>query len=345
MRVIQFEVPTAGRRVGVVDGQRVYDLTATNPQWRRVVEIFHDAQRQAVAFEEVVGKALERAERWDGEYQQLLDAAPDTNRAFLHPPLDAIDDRQVMITGTGLTHLGSMQSRDEMHTSSKSEEPVTDSRKMFLMGLEKGKPHAGQRGAAPEWFYKGDGQNLRGHNQQLEIPSFARDGGEEPEVVGCYVIDPEGAPRRLGFAIGNEWSDHETERINYLYLAPSKLRTCAIGPELTTNVEFDDIAIQCEVERDSQRIYASGPLFSGEQHMCHSLANCEDHHFKYPQHRRPGDIHLHFFGTSKLSYGDRDWKYQSGDVIRIHCPALGADLVNVVRAEPAAASPIRVHKA
>ncbi len=70
--------------------------------------------------------------------------------------------------------------------------------------------------------------------QALPSPSFALDGGEEPEIVGLYLIAPDGTPQRLGFAIGNEFSDHVTERKNYLYLAHSKLRPCAIGPELRT---------------------------------------------------------------------------------------------------------------
>ena len=58
--------------------------------------------------------------------------------------------------------------------------------------------------------------------------------GEEPEVVGLYLIAPDGQPHRLGFAIGNEFSDHVTERRNYLLLAHSKLRQCGVGPELRT---------------------------------------------------------------------------------------------------------------
>ncbi len=73
---------------------------------------------------------------------------------------------------------------------------------------------------------------LRAHNEDLDIPSFTEDGGEEPELFGCYVIDEKGKPFRLGFSVGNEWSDHAMEKVNYLWLAPSKMRTCAVGPEL-----------------------------------------------------------------------------------------------------------------
>ena len=38
--------------------------------------------------------------------------------------------------------------------------------------------------------------------------------------------------------------------------------------------------------------------------MSHSLANLEWHQFKYAQFRRPGDVHVHFFGTATLSFAD-----------------------------------------
>ena len=43
-------------------------------------------------------------------------------------------------------------------------------------------------------------------------------------MAGIYVIGDDGTPFRVGFALANEFSDHVTERINYLYLAHSKLR-------------------------------------------------------------------------------------------------------------------------
>ena len=177
---------------------------------------------------------------------------------------------------------------------------------------------------------------MRGPGEGLEIPAFALDGGEEPELGGCYFIDKNGVPNRVGFALGNEWADHETERINYLYLAPSKLRSCALGPELVTDFSFDELELECTVERDGEMIYESGPLYSGEEYMSHTLANCEDHHFKYPLHRVPGDAHIHFFGTSQLSYSSRDWKFKPGDMITISAEGFSAPLHNpVVAGDPA----------
>ena len=250
-----------------------------------------------------------------------------------------------------------MKSRDQMHTGagapsekpaddSSPTEPATDSVKMFEMGIEGGKPAPGERGVSPEWFYKGNGTVVRGPGVGLELPAFALDGGEEPELAGCYFIDRSGAPRRVGFTLGNEWSDHETERINYLYLAPSKLRSCAIGPELVTDFAFDELTLECTVKREGKLIYESGPLYTGEQYMSHTLANCEDHHFKYPLHRVPGDAHIHFFGTSQLSFSTRDWKFQAGDVITISSDGFSAPLSNsVISGDPVEARVVRATKA
>lgn len=340
LSVVQFEAQ--GRRVGVVSGTDIVDLTSAEPRIERVTDAFRMAVSANVPFAkylaDLAGKSSVRH-----SYQDL------TVQRALRPPVDHADPYRVLITGTGLTHLGSMQSRDQMHaatglpkTPAAPEPLMTDSRKMFEWGIAGGRPQPGTRGTAPEWFYKGNGTILRGPNEPLEIPDFTSDGGEEPEIVGCYVNDDRGRPVRLGFALGNEWSDHAVEKQNYLYLAPSKLRTCAVGPELVIGHEFQEIELRCTVSRAGSVLYDSGLLWSGEKHMCHSLANMEDHHFKYPQHRHPGDVHLYFFGTSKLSYGSRAWQFQDGDEIRIATNGFSAPLVNCVQKAEESAQPTSV---
>jgi hypothetical protein len=346
MRIVQFEIPRRGRRVGVVHSGAVRDLTEAVPDWHRVVDIFRHAEREGRRFEELLQEVLAAGDLPELDYAAMLNAVPgqENGQPVLHPPVDDVDPHHVLISGTGLTHLGSMQSRNQMHSAEKAaaDQEVTDSRRIFEMGLDGGKPKEGRRGVAPEWFHKGNGANLRGHRQALSLPAFAGDGGEEAELVGCYIVDRPGTPRRLGFALGNEWSDHATERVNYLYLAPSKLRQCAVGPELVTDFDFQEVRLRCTVHRGGVLLYDSQEQFSGEKHMCHSLANCEDHHFKFAQHRLPGDVHLHYFGTGKLSYSTRDWKYQDGDKICIEAEGFSAALVNKVRAEIPGQSPVRV---
>jgi hypothetical protein len=101
----------------------------------------------------------------------------------LLPAIDHPEEpARCVVSGTGLTHLGSARNRQSMHSSSDAD--LTDSMKMFRWGLEGGRPAPGSIGTAPEWFYKGTGTSLRGHSDALEVPAYAGDGGEEAEIAG-----------------------------------------------------------------------------------------------------------------------------------------------------------------
>ena len=254
-------------------------------------------------------------------YPQLL------NGRRLLPPLMHPDPARCLVSGTGLTHYGSASTRDNMHRKlAAASESLSDSMQMFKWGVDGGRPIDAAPGAQPEWFYKGDGDCVVACGEALPSPSFALDGGEEPEIVGLYLIAPDGTPQRLGFAIGNEFSDHVTERKNYLYLAHSKLRPFAIGPELRTGAPPGHMEGVSRIRRAGKVLWER-PFLTGENNMCHSLANLEYHHFKYAAHRRPGDVHLHFFGTATLSFAD-GIQAAPGDVFEVDLPDLGAPLAN-----------------
>lgn len=241
-------------------------------------------------------------------------------------PIAHADPAHLLMTGTGLTHLGSAEGRDKMHRDAAAAAHQTDSMRMFLEGLEGGKPAPGAVGQQPEWFYKGDGSQLVGPGQALEMPSFAQDGGEEPELAGIYLIGPDGTPFRLGFTLANEFSDHVTERHNYLWLAHSKLRQAALGPELLIGQSPTDVRGTSRIVRDGKVLWEK-PFLSGEDNMSHALANLEHHHFKYAQFRRPGDIHVHFFGTATLSFSD-GIRTEAGDVFEIEAAPFSLPLRN-----------------
>ena len=249
--------------------------------------------------------------------ERLTDAIVDVRSAEaegrLLPAIDHEDPARLHLTGTGLTHLGSAEGRDRMHKAAAGGN-VTDSMRMFLLGVEGGKPKEGP-GCQPEWFFKGDGSCLVGPGADLCSPGFGLDAGEEPEIAGIYVIGPDHNPRRLGFALANEFSDHVTERGNYLWLAHSKLRPAALGSEILTGPLPDDVRGTSRIVRDGRTMWEK-PFLSGEANMSHSIANLEHHHFKYELFRRPGDIHVHFFGTATLSFAD-SISTQEGDVFEI----------------------------
>ena len=168
-------------------------------------------------------------------------------------------------------------------------------------------------------------------------PSFALDGGEEPEIVGLYLIDAKSRPVRLGFALGNEYSDHITERQNYLLLAHSKLRHCAIGPELLTGALPAHIEGTSRIRRKGEVIWEK-PFLTGEANMSHTIANLEFHHFKYDGFRRPGDLHIHFFGTGTLSIAD-GVKTENGDEFEISAAPFGTALRNTLKDMPSRFKP------
>lgn len=244
----------------------------------------------------------------------------------------------LLVSGTGLTHLGSANDRQAMHQLSEAE--LTDSMRMFRWGVEGGRPVDGVIGTAPEWFYKGNGTALRGHDEPLTVPPHGEDGGDEAEIAGVYVIANDGRPWRIGMCAGNEFSDHKLEKRNYLYLAGSKLRVCSLGPELVIDPAFESVRGTVAIERGGATFW-SRDITTGETAMSHSLRNMEHHHFKFDAHRRPGDVHVHYFGACGLSFGD-GVTLADGDVMRVEFEKFGRALRNPLRVEQGTNAPITV---
>jgi len=314
MHIVQLLDGGGKRRVGVVDGGEIRLLNRVT----RTLDLANMAIKQ--------GRGLAAMAKILAGGTVVNYAAALKDRRIL-VPADHPDPAHCLVTGTGLTHLGSATARDKMHQKlAGSSEELTDSLKMFKLGLNGGKPARGKTGVQPEWFYKGDGSWLVAPGAALERPAFALDGGEEPEIAGIYLIGPTGRPHRLGFALGNEYSDHVMERQNYLYLAHSKLRHCAIGPELIAGNLPPHVEGKSRIRRKGRVIWEK-PFLTGEANMSHTIANLEFHHFKYDGFRRPGDLHVHFFGTGTLSIAD-GIVTEDGDEFEIEAPAFGAALRN-----------------
>jgi hypothetical protein len=315
MLLIQFKDDAGVRQVGVLDQNRICVIDGVGSTY--ALAQLAIAQHSGIA--EVAQSHLSAV---------FYDCETVAKRGAILAPLDHHDAAHCYVTGTGLTHLGSADTRDAMHKKiGGAMEELTDSMKMFRLGVEGGKPAAGTTGVQPEWFYKGDGSIVSASGQDLNMPSFALDGGEEPEIAGLYIIGDDGQPYRVGFAVGNEFSDHITERQNYLYLAHSKLRACAVGPALLVGELPQHIAGHARIRDRDGQVRWEKPFVSGEQNMSHSIANLEYHHFKYPLFNRPGDVHIHFFGTATLSFAD-GIQVQPGETFEIDAPVFGPPLRN-----------------
>ena len=320
MRLVQFREAGGGNAVAVVDGNSLRKL--------KEVTSVNELALSALAERGGLSGAAERRLS-----EHVLDYTQIEREGRLLPPVTLPDPSRLRVTGTGLTHIGSAQARDNMHVENHepqaaSQGPQSDSMKMFRLGLAAGKPAAGQIGAMPEWFYKGDGDCLVPSGAAITMPTFALAAGEEPEIAGVYIIDDMGTPWRIGFTLANDFSDHLTEEKNYMYIAHSKLRECPLGPELLVGELPADVRGESRLLR-AGKVAWSGTFASGESNMSYSIANLEHHHFKYPAFRRPGDIHVHLFGCPVLSFA-AGVPTQAGDVFEIEVPAFGRPLRNTL---------------
>lgn len=326
MRLVQLETAGGQRRVALVERRQLRLLDEV----RGVRELALSAIADQVPLTHLVEQ---RASSELEDYDRVI------AEGRLHTPLDHPDPAQVWVSGTGLTHLGSARTRAGMHGVESKPAAQTDSMKLFQLGLERGKPADGSLGVQPEWFYKGDGSCLTRPGHAFRVPDFSLDAGEEPEVAGLYVVSPAGQPHRVGFALGNELSDHVTERQSYLYLAHSKLRPCSVGPELLLGALPERLAGQSRLLRSGQVLW-QGEFESGEGNMSHRISGLEHHHFKYPMFRRPGSVHVHFFGTATLSFA-AGIRSEPGDVFEIECPDFGEPLRNGLERVAAPAPGVR----
>ena len=161
MNIVQILDSKGKRRVGLVSADKIILLKKV----ARTTDLAKLALKDGV-------KLLSAAKSLTTSSTENYAAALKENR--LLPPVDHEDPAHCMIAGTGLTHLGSASARDSMHAKLEGKaDDLTDSLKMFKMGLEGGKPAKGQAGVQPEWFYKGDGSWLVAPGAPLPKPSYA----------------------------------------------------------------------------------------------------------------------------------------------------------------------------
>lgn len=311
LTVCQLRDENGARRVAVSSGERAYLVAGAQSLY-------------GIASEAIVsGATLAQTIAQHGR-GEAVDLAQALEEGRLLAPIDHPDPAHCHLSGVGLSHFGLPDEVAAMRAA--ADDDPRDMVRMYRMGLEGGRPPAGAVGVQPEWFYKGDGGSLVGPGGDLVSPAFALDGGEEPEIAGVYVIGPDATPFRLGVCLANEFSDHVMKDANYHWVAHSKFRPAALGPELLTGAVPPDLRGRVSVLRQATTLWTA-PFATGEANMMYSIDNLERHLFKYPPFRRPGDVHVHFFGCAMLSHLD-GVKAEPGDVFEITAPPFKLPLRN-----------------
>jgi hypothetical protein len=321
------------RLVQIANGSARRVALVTEPQLRCLAGVESVYELASACIRQGVSLSQRAQDLATGETISYDDVYLNTSEWRLLPPIDVPGAQErVLVSGTGLTHLGSAKDRQAMHLQQATgAKPITDSMRMFELGIAGGRPKDGEIGVPPEWFYKGHGDIVQAPFAPLAVPAHAEDGGEEAEIAGIYLVASDGRPHRVGMCAGNEFSDHRFEKRNYLYLAGSKLRQCSIGPELVVGAEFRAVRGEVSIERGGVPLWQKS-IETGEENMSHSVANLEHHHFKFEGHRVPGTVHVHFFGAHSLSFGE-GIELVDGDWMQVRFGGYGRPLRNPVQVQ------------
>lgn len=260
-----------------------------------------------------------------GDRRITLEELINNNKIIL--PLTHQDPSHIIISGTGLTHLNSALLREKMHHD--KEDDLNAAQKIYLKGLRYGKTELSEQDARPEWFYKGNGHILKTTNDTLDVPSYSRNLGEEAELVAVYYIGPDAMPYRIGFTLGNEFSDHALEKENTYYLAQSKIFNCSVGAEIYIGDLPKNVLGNIKILDVNNNIIWENEFHTGSEKIVHSLENLERYLFQNKIFRTPGDIHYFFLGADKISFTD-EVHLKQGDKVCITASLFNQPLLNAI---------------
>lgn len=158
--------------------------------------------------------------------------------------------------------------------------------------------------AGPPWQYIASGASLRGHGDFLPVPG-------SPDLAAVYLIARDGLPRRIGVTPG------------------LRGRISALGPELILDPALPRLKGIAKGFHDAAD--AANELLA-EVPLLLALASIEPDHFESADFRRPGDVHIHFFGE-RLFGSNRPIESVDGDQVEVEFEGLGRALRNTIRFE------------
>jgi hypothetical protein len=167
LRLLQHRAENGARSVIFADGDTAHFLIGVTT----TCELAESAIAQGISLAAAARAAAKGI---------AVDIAAELAAGNLLAPIDHADPAHLLMTGTGLTHLGSAEGRNKMHAAAAAGEKLTDSMRMFLEGLEGGKPAAGAVGQQPEWFYKGNGFGLVAPARPSPCPPSLRMAARSP---------------------------------------------------------------------------------------------------------------------------------------------------------------------
>ncbi len=297
MRLVQFFVPELGKRVGVVEGETVVDITEVAPTTLTLLE---QAVAEGKSFEAKAKEALEEAKERGAQTVNFnsLQNPPSPDKPHLLLPVDAAE-----IWGAGVTYKRSAEERDlDSQTDIYTRVYFSD---------------------RPELFFKATLHRCALPFGEIGIRSDSEFTAVEAEVA--VVIGSDNRP--VAFTLCNDVSAWDIERANPLYLPQSKIYAgcCSFGPMLVTAEQIADpysIVVRCRVIRDGKIV------FEGEASTAQLSRRYEDL-IAFLRRNNPIPIGT-VLTTGTGIMPPSEAALRDGDIVEIESPQLGK-LVNRVR--------------
>ncbi len=230
MKLIQFFVPELGKRVGVIEGEKVVDITEIAPTTLALLEKAIVKRR---SLEEEAKEALEEAKSQNAQNFEFssFQNPPAPDKPHLLLPIDAAE-----IWGAGVTYKRSAEERDaDSQTDIYTRVYFSD---------------------RPELFFKATLHRCAPPFGEIAIRSDSTFTAVEAEVAVVVGVDNQ----PVAFTLCNDVSAWDIERLNPLYLPQSKIYAgcCSFGPVLVTPEQIGDpyaITVKCRIIRDASVIF------------------------------------------------------------------------------------------
>jgi 2-dehydro-3-deoxy-D-arabinonate dehydratase len=253
MKLCQFQVAGGARRVGVVDGDTVVDITAPREGIGSTLDLVV-AGRTAAGVERLA-RRLARGPRRPRHAWAALDRAPRGRGAGLLPPVDPPE-----VWGAGITYRRSQE---------------------YYAEHDSGSAHRGRgiydhvyEAERPELFYKGSAARAVGPHAPVGLRGDSKLTAVEAELA--LVIGVRGAV--VGYTVGNDLSAWDIERENPLFLPQSKIfqGSFAFGPVIATRASVGDphaLTIRCVIERAGRVLYEGQASTRDLRRRCEELVD------------------------------------------------------------------------
>jgi 2-dehydro-3-deoxy-D-arabinonate dehydratase len=295
MKLCQFQIAGGARRVGVVDGDAVIDITAPRAGVASVLDLI-TAGRTPAGIERLAGH-LARAPRRPRHAWAALDRAARGRGAGLLAPLDPPE-----VWGAGITYRRSREYYSEHDAG-----PAHRGKGIYDYVYE---------AERPELFYKGSAARSVGPHAAVGLRGDSRLTAVEAELA--VVVGANG--KIVGYTVGNDLSAWDIERENPLFLPQSKIfqGSFAFGPVIATPASIPDahaLTIRCVIERAGRVLYEGQASTGDLKRRCGELVDWLGRYNPIP----PGTVLS--TGTGILVPDDR--ALAPGDVVSITIDGIG----------------------